>query len=107
MSTTPENTPPTVLDICNLALSRLGESPIPALDPNGSLPARLCYMHYHPVRREVLCLDVLSSNPRLLLLRIYVPTFVMYARTFLSLDHLNHTFVQFRNIPNDVLAYPL
>ena len=55
MTTTPENTPPTALDICNLALSRLGESPIAALDPNGSLPARLCYMHYHPVRREVLC----------------------------------------------------
>ena len=55
MTTTPENKPPTALDICNLALSRLGESPIAALDPNGSLPARLCYMHYHPVRREVLC----------------------------------------------------
>lgn len=55
MSTTPENTPPSVLDICNLALCRLGESPITALDPNGMLPARLCYMHYHPVRREVLC----------------------------------------------------
>ena len=55
MTTAPENTAPTVLDICNLALSRLGESPITAIDPNGSLPARLCYMHYHPVRREVLC----------------------------------------------------
>ncbi len=53
--TTNENTRPHVLDICNLALSRLGESPITALDPNGSLPARLCYLHYHPVRREVLC----------------------------------------------------
>lgn len=38
-----------------MALSRLGESPISAIDPNGSLPARLCYLHYHPVRREVLC----------------------------------------------------
>ena len=55
MNTAPENTPPTVLDICNLALSRLGESPITAIDPNGNLPSRLCYMHYHPVRREVLC----------------------------------------------------
>ena len=55
MTTSPENTPPTALDICNLALSRLGESPITAIDPNGKLPARLCYMHYHPVRREVLC----------------------------------------------------
>lgn len=54
-TTTPENTPPTPLDICNLALSRLGESPIQKLDPNGSLPSRMCYMHYHPVRREVLC----------------------------------------------------
>lgn len=55
MSTQPENTPPTPLDICNLALSRLGESPIAEIDANGSLPSRLCYMHYHPVRREVLC----------------------------------------------------
>lgn len=56
MSTTiPENTRPTPLDICNMALSRLGESPIPDLNPNGNLPSRMCYMHYHPVRREVLC----------------------------------------------------
>lgn len=56
MSTTsPENTQPTPLDICNMALSRLGESPIPELNANGSLPSRMCYMHYHPVRREVLC----------------------------------------------------
>ena len=56
MSTTsPENTQLTPLDICNLALSRLGESPIPELNANGSLASRMCYMHYHPVRREVLC----------------------------------------------------
>lgn len=55
MNTDPENTMPSVLDICNMALSRLGESPIITLDPNGKLPARLCYLHYHPVRREVLC----------------------------------------------------
>lgn len=55
MPTTPENTVPTVLAICNMALSRLGESPITELNPNGSLPSRMCYLHYHPVRREVLC----------------------------------------------------
>lgn len=55
MSTTQEPTVPTPLDICNMALCRLGESPIDRLDANGSLPSRLCYMHYHPVRREVLC----------------------------------------------------
>lgn len=54
-TTTPEYTRLTPLDICNMALSRLGESPVPDLNPNGSLPARLCYLHYHPVRREVLC----------------------------------------------------
>ena len=43
------------LDICNIALSKLGESPLSAIDPNGSLASRMCYMHYHPVRREVLC----------------------------------------------------
>lgn len=55
MASTPENTSPGPLEICNMALSRLGESPIPAFSANGSLPSRLCYMHYHPVRREVLC----------------------------------------------------
>ncbi len=55
MSTSPENTPITPLDICNLALSRLGESPIAEINANGNLASRLCYMHYHPVRREVLC----------------------------------------------------
>lgn len=55
MTTSPVNTPLTPLDICNLALSRLGESPVTELNANGSLPSRLCYMHYHPVRREVLC----------------------------------------------------
>ncbi len=54
-TTTPPNTTFTPLDICNLALSRLGESPIPELNANGSLPSRMCYLHYHPVRREVLC----------------------------------------------------
>lgn len=48
-------TPLTALDICNLALSKLGESPLRGIDPNGTLASRLCYMHYHPVRREVLC----------------------------------------------------
>lgn len=48
-------TAPSALDICNIALSKLGESPILALDANGCPAARLCYMHYHPVRREVLC----------------------------------------------------
>lgn len=52
---TPPNTPLTALDICNMALSKLGESPINGIDPNGNLSARMCYMHYHPVRREVLC----------------------------------------------------
>lgn len=57
MTTThnPPSDPPSVLDICNLALSKLGESPLLALDANGSPASRLCYMHYHPVRREVLC----------------------------------------------------
>ncbi len=45
----------TALDICNLALSKLGESPIPSIDPNGSPAARQCHLHYHPVRQEVLC----------------------------------------------------
>ncbi len=51
----PPNTWPNALAICNIALSKLGESPISALDPNGPPAARLCYVHYHPVRREVLC----------------------------------------------------
>ncbi len=51
----PPNTRPDTLGICNIALSKLGESPIDRIDPNGPPAARLCYMHYHPVRREVLC----------------------------------------------------
>ncbi len=43
------------LDICNMALAKLGEPAIPGIDPNGSPAQRLCYMHYHPVRLEVLC----------------------------------------------------
>lgn len=54
MNTNIPNTTPSPLDICNLALLKLGESPISSLDPNGSPASRLCYMHYHPVRREVL-----------------------------------------------------
>ncbi len=48
-------TPLNALDICNLALSKLGESPIPDIDANGSPAARQCYLHYHPTRREILC----------------------------------------------------
>ena len=55
METTPPNSNLDALGICNIALSKLGESPIAAIDPNGPPAARLCYMHYHPVRREVLC----------------------------------------------------
>lgn len=55
MSNSPENTALTPLDICNTALCKLGEAPLSAIDANGSLPSRLCYMHYHPARREVLC----------------------------------------------------
>lgn len=45
----------TPLDICNLALAKLGEAPIYAMTLNGTPAQRLCYMHYHPTRREVLC----------------------------------------------------
>ncbi|MBQ3240259.1 MAG: hypothetical protein IJB00_03645 [Akkermansia sp.] len=55
MSNTPSNTALTALDICNTALCKLGEAPLSAIDSNGTLPSRLCYMHYHPARREVLC----------------------------------------------------
>lgn len=53
MSTPPSN-PVTALDICNLALAKLGEAPLSAINPNGNTASRLCYMHYHPARREVL-----------------------------------------------------
>lgn len=52
--TAPPVAPLTALGICNLALSKLGEAPISAIDANGSPASRMCYMHYHPVRREVL-----------------------------------------------------
>lgn len=55
MNTAPPNSQTTALSICNLALAKLGESPISTISPVGSLAARLCYSHYHPVRRELLC----------------------------------------------------
>ena len=55
MTSNPPSTAPTALDICNLALSKLGEAPINSISANGSPASRLCYMHYHPVRREILC----------------------------------------------------
>ncbi len=55
MNTAPPHAAPTALSICNLALAKLGEAPIGAILPNGSPAARLCYTHYHPVRREILC----------------------------------------------------
>lgn len=45
----------TPLDICNLALSKLGEPPISQVTPDGTPAERLCYEFYHPCRREVLC----------------------------------------------------
>lgn len=57
------------LKLCNIALSKLGESPIVAIDPNGSPAARLCYLHYHPARRETLCAARWSfANKRVTLL---------------------------------------
>lgn len=47
--------PQTALDICNLALAKLGEAPINAITPFGKPAQRLCYKLYHPTRREVLC----------------------------------------------------
>lgn len=50
------NTIQTPIDICNFALKKLGEPfPISFMSPNGFLPERTCYIHYHPSRREVLC----------------------------------------------------
>ncbi len=46
---------PTALNICNLALAKLGESPISELSANGNPATRQCYLHYHPTRREILC----------------------------------------------------
>lgn len=54
MMNIPQSHPTTALDICNLALAKLGEAPLNAINPNGNPASRLCYMHYHPARREVL-----------------------------------------------------
>lgn len=45
----------TALDLCNNALALLGEKPIHGIDPLGNDAQRMCHMHYHPVRRQVLC----------------------------------------------------
>lgn len=49
------NEPLSALSICNLALSKMGEAPLSSLEPNGSSTAKLCHLHYHPTRKEVLC----------------------------------------------------
>lgn len=43
------------LEICNMALEKIGEKPLEKLIPNESAAARLCMIHYHPARRETLC----------------------------------------------------
>ena len=45
----------TVLDICNLALEKLGEQHIDNVSPVSSPASRLCSLRYHPVRRLTLC----------------------------------------------------
>ena len=47
---------PSALDICNAALSKIGEAPLDALIANESTASRLCVLHYHPARRETLCM---------------------------------------------------
>ena len=65
MTTEPPSKPLLALDICNLALAKLGESPLAGIDPNGTPAARMCYMHYHPVRREILCANRWSFATRM------------------------------------------
>ena len=48
--------PETPLDICNLALAKLGQEPIESICPFGSSALqRACYSSYHPTRRTALC----------------------------------------------------
>lgn len=44
------------LDLCNAALTKIGEAPIESISPNASSASRLCHLHYHPARRETLTL---------------------------------------------------
>lgn len=44
----------TPLEICNMALEKIGEKPLEKLVPNESKAARLCNLHYHPARRKTL-----------------------------------------------------
>lgn len=44
------------LDLCNSALTKIGEVPIESISPNASSASRLCHLHYHPARRETLTL---------------------------------------------------
>lgn len=70
MKTAPPATINTALSICNLALAKLGEAPIPEISLTGSPAARLCYTHYHPVRREILCTNRWSFATQLATLDI-------------------------------------
>lgn len=44
----------TAIDLCNNALSLLGEKTIDSIDPNGNDAQRRCYLHYQHTRKEVL-----------------------------------------------------
>lgn len=46
--------PRTVVDICNLALSKIGEPSIKELDGNGGKREKACWKHYDACRRAVL-----------------------------------------------------
>ena len=51
---------PSALDICNAALSKIGEAPLDALIANESTASRLCVLHYHPFTLPADCLRVLD-----------------------------------------------
>ena len=50
-----DTAPKTPLEICNLALAKLGEKPITKLNRFGTRAESHCEYHYHVARREILC----------------------------------------------------
>ncbi len=55
LTDTMNDTIKTPLDICNMALAKIGEPPITEINKHGAPAPRQCAIHYHPCRRIILC----------------------------------------------------
>ena len=62
------STPTTPVDICNLALDRIGQAPISSIDAPTTTPEKICARHYDQLRRELLRKYVFNFSKKYALL---------------------------------------